>query len=242
MSAPGSFTDCAVAHAAPPLRYRIWRTAGVPAGGRMPGLLFLHGFGERGSDNRAQTRVGLGPALRRHPPSWPLLAVFPQLPRDASWSAGHARRALSVLEDACANHAGDAARVALTGLSRGGYGVWELALLAPRRFRALLPVCGGLTAPAHDAGLRVSAVADADDPYTAAAARLARLPCWIVHGARDAVIPVTQSRRMAVALQAAGAPVHYREPAAARHDVWDAAYADPALWRWLARCLGAGGP
>ena len=219
------------------LRYRTWRSPQADAHATVPVLLFLHGSGERGDDNRAQMRVGLGPALLRDPPSWPLLAVFPQLPEGARWSGTHAHDAIAILEDACMRAGGDRARVALTGLSRGGYGVWELALRWPRRFRALLPVCGGITAPPHDAALYVAALADAADPFAAAAARLAHLPCWLVHGARDAVVPVEQSRRMAAALRAAGASVHYRELPEAQHNVWDAAYADPTLWRWLARTL-----
>ena len=219
------------------LRYRTWQTPQAAAGVAVPVLLFLHGSGERGDDNRAQTRVGLGPALLRDPPPWPLLAVFPQLPAGACWSGAHANAAIAILDDACMRAGGDRTRVALTGLSRGGYGVWELALRWPQRFRALVPVCGGITAPPHDAALRIAMLADAADPFAAAAARLAHLPCWLVHGARDAVVPVEQSRRTAAALQAAGAPVRYRELPEAPHNVWDAAYADPALWRWLARAL-----
>ena len=75
------------------------------------------------------------------------------------------------------------------------------------------------------------------DPWREAARRLAHIPSWIVHGARDDVIPVEQSRRMAAALRDAGTPVHYRELPEANHNAWDAAYADARLWQWLQRML-----
>jgi predicted peptidase len=235
LAAHSEFAERSLVHAGEPLRYRIH----VPAQGGAPRplLLVLHGSGERGVDNIAPTRVGLGPALLRGVVPFPLLAVFPQLPPGASWQGVHAERALAVVDDACAQFGGDGTRVALSGLSRGGYGVWELALAYPGRFRALIPVCGGITPPRSDADLRVAALDACSDPWSEAAQRLARIPCWIVHGARDSVIPVEQSRRMAAALRAAGAPLHYRELPAANHNAWDAAYADARLWYWLQRVL-----
>jgi predicted peptidase len=200
-------------------------------------LLFLHGSGECGNDNLAQTRVGLGPALLRGVVPFPLLTVFPQLPAGALWQDEHATAALAAVDDACAHAAGDPDRIALTGLSRGGYGVWQLALTHPGRFRALIPVCAGITAPPAHPDLRVAALDGNDEPWREAARRLRTLPVWMVHGARDTVIPVAQSRRMAAALREAGAAVHYRELPEANHNAWDAAYDDAALWRWLGTIL-----
>ncbi|MHB1616021.1 MAG: carboxylesterase family protein [Metallibacterium sp.] len=234
-TAHSEFVERSLVHDGELVRYRIH----VPTqGGTLrPVLLFLHGSGERGMDNIAQTRVGLGPALLRGVVPLPLLAVFPQLPPGASWQGVHARRALAALEDACAHRGGDGTRVALSGLSRGGYGVWELALLQPARYRALIPICAGLTARVGSPDLRVAAMDGCADPWREAARRLAHIPSWIVHGARDDVIPVEQSRRMAAALRDAGAPVHYRELPEANHNAWDAAYADARLWQWLQRML-----
>jgi predicted peptidase len=62
---------------------------------------------------------------------------------------------------------------------------------------------------------------------------LAETPVWIVHGDADVVVPVEQSRSMAMALQSAGAEVHYTELPGVNHNSWDAAYADPDLISWL---------
>ncbi len=59
----------------------------------------------------------------------------------------------------------------------GGYGTWEVALAAPDRFAALVPVCGGVRPPrAERPTLQVTAVAGEADPYTALATRLKHVP------------------------------------------------------------------
>ncbi len=220
------------------VRYRLHAPRGTSRA--RPILLFLHGSGECGTDNRAQTQVGLGPALLRGVVPFPLLSVMPQLPPGASWQDAHAEDALAAVDDACTHAAGDPTRVALTGLSRGGYGVWQLALTHRGRFRALIPVCASVTARASDPGLRVAALDGSQDPWRDAARGLHEVPVWMVHGALDDVIPVEQSRRMAAALREAGATPRYRELPGLGHNAWDAAYGDAALWRWLRDILATG--
>jgi hypothetical protein len=75
------------------LRYQVYAPAAYTPRERWPLVLFLHGSGERGSDNAAQLREGLAPAIRAHPHWLPLLAVFPQAPAGARWlDATRARR------------------------------------------------------------------------------------------------------------------------------------------------------
>lgn len=211
--------------------YRVF----VPQTGRhpLPVILFLHGSGERGDDNRAQIGTGLGPWLRTHADAFPALVVFPQSPRGRSWDGDVARAAMAALDAASREFDGDPRRTYLTGMSRGGYGTWSLALEHPDRFAALAPVCGGITDPPGRHDLAVEAVAAAPDPFAAAAQRLRGIPSWIFHGARDDVVPPAQSRRMAEALRDAGADVRYTEFPEANHNSWDPAYATPELWTWL---------
>lgn len=214
-------------------RYQVFVPSQAAGGRRPPVILFLHGSGERGDDNRKQVAVGLGPYLQRHAAGFPAIVVFPQSPEDASWDGATARMALATLDDASREFNGDPDRTYLTGMSRGGYGVWELALMQPARFAALVPVCGGITAPRAVSDLHVIAVVNAADPFAVAAQRLARVPAWLFHGARDDVVDPAQSRRMHAALQAAGAPVRHTEFPEANHNAWDPAYATPELWDWL---------
>jgi len=59
------------------------------------------------------------------------------------------------------------------------------------------------------------------------------LPIWIFHGDADQNVSVEESRRMASALRAVGAQVHYTELAGVDHSAWDPAYDDAEMVEWL---------
>lgn len=198
--------------------------------GPKPIILALHGAGERGSDGLLQTEVGLAGAIRRHPDRWPAIVVFPQAPEGQLWMGVPARVAMAALAGAEREFRTDPDRVYLAGLSMGGNGAWRLAWEQPDRFAAVVPVCA-FAGPFR--GLPPIAGAG-PDPYAALAARISRLPIWIVHGEADSVVPVDESRKMAAALKAAGAPdVTYKELPGVNHNAWDPGFGDEALPRWL---------
>lgn len=101
----------------------------------------------------------------------------------------------------------DPARRYITGISLGGYGVWDAIERWPDYFAAAAPLCG------------------AGDP--AAAARLVGLPIWAFHGAHDGIVPVAGSRAMIRAIEAAGGHPRYTEYAKAGHGIWNTVYASP---------------
>lgn len=213
------------------VNYRVFVPA-TPSDDLRPVVLFLHGSGERGTDNIAQTRSGLGPVLRARR-AFPAIAVFPQAPPETNWTGAIARDAVAALDDAIRVHGGDPARVYVTGMSRGGYGVWELALAYPDRFAALVPVCGGLENPDNYDDLYVVPLHLEPDPYAELARRIGDTPVWLFHGARDDLVPPENSRRIVAAMQAAGLSPRYTEFPDANHNSWDPAYASDALWEWL---------
>ena len=231
-TAGGRFVQRAVAVGTATYRYQVFVPA-VAAGASAPVILFLHGSGERGDDNRKQLEVGLGPHVRAHAAGFPAIVVFPQAPDGTEWSDNVAA-VLAQLDAATVEFGGDRDRVYLTGLSMGGYGTWDLALREPTRFAALVPICGGLSGGTRRPSLTVQSVAAEPDPFAATAQRLRAVPTWIFHGARDNVVPPEQSRRMAAAMRAAdAADARYTEFADADHNSWDPAYATDALWPWL---------
>lgn len=230
---PGRFVERAVMLGGASYRYQVFVPSAKAAGRNPAVVLFLHGSGERGTDNRRQTEVGLGPHLRTHTADFPALVVFPQAPEGTSWTGPQARMALAALDEAIDEFDGDDNRITLTGISRGGYGVYELAMMEPKRFAALVPVCGDITQPpALKERLLVEGVAEAPDPFIAAAQQLQRLPVWAFHGAKDETVTPDQSRHMVEALRGVGGNVRYTEFAEAGHNSWDAAYATPELWTW----------
>ncbi len=213
-------------------RYQVFVPA-APGNARLPVILFLHGSGERGSDNQIQLDAGLGPYVRKHLADFPALVVFPQVEENGEWMGANVDMALAAMEAATKEFNGDPRRTYLTGLSMGGYGTWETALKAPNRFAALVPVCGAILVPGGGRALYVTQVANAADPYAALAAKLKHVPIWIFHGAKDDVVLPDDDRKTFAALKAVGADVQYTEFPEANHNSWDATYSHDAMWTWL---------
>jgi predicted peptidase len=215
-------------------RYQVFVPSAQAGGSEPPVIVFLHGTGERGSDGAKPTRVGIGPYVRAHQDTFPAIVVFPQAPDDSEWS-DNVDLVFAELDAASREFHGDGKRTYLTGLSMGGYGVWEMALHAPERFAALVPVCGAVKPPSDERALLVTAVANEADPYAVIAKRLQRIPVWIFHGAKDDLVLPDDDRKLIAAFRAAGATdARYTEFPDANHNSWDPAYSHTSeLWTWL---------
>jgi poly(3-hydroxybutyrate) depolymerase len=195
-----------------------------------PVILFLHGSGERGSEGMDETQIGLPQAIRLHPDRWPFIVVMPQVPfGHRHWTdPDMMQMALAALDQDTKEFHGDRDRTYLTGLSLGGYGVYELVRYNPHRFAAIVPVSGGVFWSYKPDRWRESAILPGE--YARA---IGRTPIWIFHGADDNVVSAKQAALMYDALKTAGGNVRYWEYAGWRHNAWDKAYANPDLPRWL---------
>jgi len=211
------------------LPYRLLSPLKVKAGESYPLVIFLHGAGERGDDNRAQlvhgTWVFEERSNRRAFPAW---VIAPQCPAEERWADVDWSRAvprmsedisksgaavMELLESFAAEHAVDRSRIYISGLSMGGYGSWDLMIRFPEIFAAGAPVCGG-----------------GDIRY---AESIAGIPQWVFHGAEDPVVPLEASSAMVEALKAAGADVRFTVYEGVGHDSWVPAYAEKELLPWL---------
>jgi predicted peptidase len=231
---PARFTERSLTLHGTTYRYRVFVPDGWTAKRAWPVALFLHGSGERGSDNRTQLGQGLPPGLAEHGGDFPAVVVIPQAPAGSRWNGEAEQMALAALDDSIREWHGDRRRLYLTGLSMGGYGAWQIALDHPGMFAAAAIVCGGIRHPNDNADLRVQGIpGDATDPYAWVAAHMGTLPVWLFHGALDDVVPPEESRRMHAALQARGTEVRYTEFPGVNHGSWQAAYATKELWPWL---------
>jgi predicted peptidase len=185
-----------------------------------PVVLFLHGSGERGTDNRGQIAKGLAPAIKEDPTRCPAIAIFPQAESKALVPANvwfpdepDGKRALAILDRVCGEYVTDPDRVYLTGLSMGGYGTWGQAMADPGRWAALVPICGG-GSPAK-------------------LASIAHIPTWCFHGSADPVVPAAFSRLLIKRLEQIGGAPRYTEYPGVLHNSWDKAYREPELYSWL---------
>jgi len=200
----------AVVHKRVRLRYLIWtpRQAVRPAKG-WPLLFFLHGSGERG-DDLSRVKAHGPPKYAAAGADHPFVLVAPQVPEGLAWDSdalealrAHLVRRLPV----------DANRVLMTGLSMGGIGTWNYAVDYPDRLAGIAPVSG---------------TGDSDR-----AARVAQLPIWAFHGARDDAVPIAGEQEMVDAVRAAGGNVRFTVYPDIGHNAWEQAYADPQLHEWL---------
>lgn len=186
-----------------------------------PVILFLHGSGESGRDGLLQTEVGIGRAIRRHRRDFPAIVVMPQAPPDQRWVGKMAKMALHCVEQTSHEYHLDAERVYLTGLSLGGYGTWTLGAEYANRFAAIVPVCGFIEL-GQSTGLAAKV-----------APALADMPIWCFHGSADPNVPVQKAREMVAEIRKLGGNVKYTEYEGGGHNVWDRAYDDRELWKWL---------
>jgi predicted peptidase len=85
------------------LAYQLMKPADYDSGKKYPLVVFLHGSGERGTDNAAQLKNGVkefvGSAEARA--KYPCFALVPQCPPDDSWSPPAASMASGCTSAAC---------------------------------------------------------------------------------------------------------------------------------------------
>lgn len=173
-----------------------------------PLVLFLHGAGEAGSE-LSKVKVHGPPKIVEAKGPFPFILVSPQCP-GRGWNPDVLN---ALLDSVIKQYRVDKDRVYLTGLSMGGYGTWTLAAAHPERFAAIAPICGGGN--------------PADAP------KLAKLPIWVFHGAKDPTVPIRRSEEMVEALKAAGANPKFTVYPEAGHDSWTATYDNPEFYQWL---------
>jgi predicted peptidase len=117
------------------------------------------------------------------------------------------------VEQVSARYEVDPERIYLVGFSMGGYGTWHVAADYPTMFAAIAPICGG------------------GQPKDAEA--LAHLPTWAFHGAKDEVVPVTESERMIQAMRAAGGAPKLTVFPDAGHGICNNVCDRSDFWSWL---------
>jgi len=225
------FLDRTVTVGALTMKYQVYVPDSYDRHRSLPVILFMHGSGERGSDGLKQTAVGMPAQIRWHRDWFDAIVVMPQCPDDSVFRGVVAQAAFAAFEKSVKVYRGDRERLYVTGLSMGGYGVWQQIVDHPGVFAAAVAVSGGLTPSADMDNLYVSV--QGDDPFAYVAQRTKNLPIWIFHGGQDDVVPTVQSRKLVDAMRAAGSSPRYTEYADLGHGAWDRAYGDEELWKWL---------
>jgi predicted peptidase len=211
--------------------YRLFRPS---TNKKAPLVLYLHGSGGLGDDNLKQlglgnifgTRLWLLPENQKHHPCY---VVAPQT--DRGWClydptqeengrakvlpgfGDGARLAVQIVDALRREFAIDERRIYVTGQSMGGAGVWNVITYRPQLFAGAVICCGSVS--------------------TEDGTGSASTPLWNFHGDSDQTVPVSVSRdRIAARRKAGGSPL-YTEYAGVDHNVWEWAYTEPNLVKWM---------
>jgi predicted peptidase len=200
---------------------------------KYPLVIFLHGSGERGSDNEAQLKWGvMNFATDQNMIAHPAIVVAPQCPMREAWSnvsrdsvsgrltlnpepSRPMALVIQLIKQLVQTMPVDTNRVYITGLSMGGFGTYDAMERYPYLFAAAVPVCGGGD---------VTRVAS-----------IVHIPIWIFHGAEDPAVNPIYSLQMLDALTKAGAHPGFTQYPEVGHFSWIGAYSDPLMMDWLFR-------
>lgn len=203
---------------------------------KLPLVIFLHGAGERGSDNFKQLTHGASVFLNEeNRKQFPAYVVFPQCPESDYWASVQVDRSqmplqldfdynrpltkslqlvVSLIQKLKQEKSIDENRIYVIGLSMGGMGTFEIINHYPELFAAAMPICGG------------------GDVLTFSK-KAARLPLWVFHGDADAVVKVDYSRSMVELVKKYNKDLRYTEYKGVNHNSWDYAFKEPDFLSWL---------
>lgn len=196
---------------------------------KYPLVIFLHGAGERGSDNKKQLKWGVQNfASDQNMKLHPSIIIAPQCPEKSNWCnysksnvvyqsspTKTMKLVIELIHHAIETLPVDTNRIYITGLSMGGFGTFDAICRYPDLFAAAVPVCGG---------------GDINKAST-----IAHIPIWIFHGAMDATIDPILSQNMIEALTKTGAHPGYTQYPEVGHFSWISAYSDMMMMDWLYR-------
>jgi predicted peptidase len=218
--------------------YRLYVPENYDPNRSYPLVLFLHGGGERGTDNIKQITANDGAVIWAAPENQAKHQAFVLAPqarnvpeggfgitRDSNNNINLSRvfeystdlgTAYEILQFVRNNYHIDNGRLYSTGLSQGGFGTYNLNMMYPDLFAAMVPISGG------------------GDPQKAYL--LAKKPIWEFHAVDDMVIPVSYSQKIIEAIRnVGGAPIYTEYPAELKynHGSWDPAYENKEMIDWV---------
>ena len=148
-------------------------------------VVCLHGEGFTGQAylERWQARLGEGYIL-----------ACPTAPMGAWFTRDAEELVLATIRSVQRRYHIDPDRIFLTGMSNGGIGAWVIGMHDAPLFAGIAPMAGGL-----------------DNVLMPFLANLRSTPIYIIHGAKDQVMPVELSRTITKELTRLGYPFVYRE-------------------------------
>lgn len=148
-------------------------------------IVCLHGYGFTGAEYLERWRARLGEGYLLACPTYPSGAWFTRYAEEL---------VLETIREVRRQYHIDPNRIFLTGMSNGGIGAWLIGMHHAPLFAGLAPMASGL-----------------DDVLLPFLRNLRNTPVYIIHGAKDQVMPVSLSRSIVQELETLGYSHVYRE-------------------------------
>ncbi len=211
--------------------YYLFKTPSLVLGKKYPLIIWLHGSGEKGNDNKKQYCNGLEELDKyTNQLAFQSYLCAPQCPENQYWSfydLKNETHSISkevpivqiqlylLIQNLIKQYPIDTKRVYLIGLSMGGYGVWDLLSRYPGTFAGAVPMCGG------------------GDPKKVNA--FCKIPIWAFHGQQDDVVKVSNSINVMKAISNNNCNINSKLTIVENegHGVWNTAIRTPGLLEWL---------
>ncbi|GEM_PF-3532921 len=190
--------------------YRLYTPDTASSQNPLPLIVFLHGLGERGTNNQTQVQRHIQPLLNttQEEANYKAYVVAPQSP--TGWWNGNL--VVGMVQHLITNHHIDPKRIYVTGLSAGGQGTWRSLAAGGEVFAAGVPLSGVV------------------DVNSAAAIGSRGTPVWAFHGDADTVVSPNDSRYMIQLISAAGGKPRYTERSGWGHSNWSNIYSENSGW------------
>ncbi len=151
----------------------------------LPLVVCLHGAGFTGDSYLERWTARLGESS---------ILACPTVRMGAWWTRLGEELVLGTIQAVRARYRIDPNRIYLTGMSNGGIGAWIIGMHHAPRFAAVAPMAGGI-----------------DDALFPFLENLRHASLYVIHGARDRVMPVWLSRNVTNELARLGIAFTYRE-------------------------------
>ena len=203
-----------------PLTGRVTLPSDYKEGEKLPMIVFLHGAGEVGDGTEKTIEKvcvhGIPKYFSKNPDFGGLrvITASPQCIDGFIWD--HMTLFLmDWIEQAAEKYNADKSRIAITGLSMGGFGTWNMITTYPDYFCCAAPICGG------GVSWRINE-------------KFRDFPIWTFHSVDDGAVPYEHTVIMAKKAREIGADIQFTSYTDKGHGCWDAAYEDTDLIRWLA--------
>lgn len=219
------------------LPFRILWPMDFDSTAQYPVLLFLHGAGERGSDNEKQLMHGGDYfTVQNLTNTAPLIVIFPQCPEDQYWATVHIeiskdgsrdfqftpdrglgaalQSVLHLIDSLLLQPWVNPSRFYIGGLSMGGMGTLELIYNRPQTFAAAFAIAAG--------GNEILLTQKISDT-----------PLWLFHGEADNIVPSQFSEKLFLRLQEQHSHVLMTLYPDIGHNAWDQVFSSTHLLSWL---------